>query len=60
MAYRVGVTRKTNVKVNQWVAADGYTSRQEEAKQFGTREEATQVARGETSGKWRGVVEKIA
>ena len=57
--YIVGVTRKNNTKVGNWVSGDPgeYTCKREEATRYATREEAAVVARRETDGKWRGVVQ---
>lgn len=57
--YIVGVTRKNNTKVSNWVyeGPGEYTYKREEATRYATREEAQAVARRETDGKWRGVVQ---
>ena len=61
MNYRVGVTRKTNSKVTNWVAdtESGYTYDESAAKVYSTRDEASKVARSETKGNWRGVVQQV-
>lgn len=58
MNYIVGVTRKTNSKVSQWVADDGYTSNKAEALVYTSHDEATRRARAESDSKYRGVVQK--
>lgn len=55
--YIVGVTRKNNTKVSQWVGENGYVYDKSEAKQM-SEVDAKATARAETDSRWRGVVSK--